>query len=267
MKSIREKIQMSALVLTLPLCCSYSLAATGESINLENDGDGAKMTRFENLNDYRYCEIFMIKKNPDSGDLYGIFYNTTDRNRGAETRDSCPDDLWSKVDIEENARKYDLLKVFKNGPRYWLYDWLDLPVGAERNFDGLDARWFGVVNLPKEFGKAGATFYKTTEVHRKSKQGYKKGQTVFLLDDPHGGVWIMQAYSRIVDSSLSYEDLATLATKLKLPEGWKYRNKVLEEDLGVGAINGIARVTQDNLENTYNQCFEADGQKNCTYLP
>ncbi len=257
----------AACLLTSSLFAASSTALAAAQESLEADGNNATMTRFEGLNDYRYCEIFLIKKEPESGDLYGIFYNTTDRNGGAETRDSCPDNPWSKVDPQENAKKYDLLKVFKNGPRFWLYDWLELPVGAERSFDGLDARWMGVVKLPGDFGKAGATFYKTTQVHRKSHQGYKKGQTVFLLDDPQGNVWVMQAYSRIVDPTLSYDELKTLNSKLELPEGWNYRTRVLDQDLGVGAINGIARVTQDNLENTYNQCFEVDGQKNCTYKP
>jgi len=44
-------------------------------------------------------------------------------------------------------------------------------------------------------------------------------------------------------------------------------SRVLDQDLGIGAINGIAHVTQDDLENTYNSCFEADNQKNCTYQP
>ena len=94
-----------------------------------------------------------------------------------------------------------------------------------------------------------------------------QGQTIFILDDPTGTPWVMQAYSRIVDPTLSYDDLQTLDKKLNLPEGWKYRVKVLDQDFGVGAINGHARVTQDNLENTYNACFEMDGQKNCTYQP
>jgi hypothetical protein len=84
---------------------------------------------------------------------------------------------------------------------------------------------------------------------------------------PEGTVWVMQASSRIVDKNLNYDDLKTLDKKLKLPAGWKYRVKVLDQDLGIGAIDGIAHVTQDDLENTYNACFEANNQKNCSYKP
>ena len=73
----------------------------------------------------------------------------------------------------------------------------------------------------------------------------------------------MQAYSHIVDPNLTYEDLKTLDKKLKLPPGWKYRVKVLDQDLEIDAINGVARIVQDDLEGTYNACFETASQ-NCT---
>jgi hypothetical protein len=57
------------------------------------------------------------------------------------------------------------------------------------------------------------------------------------------------------------------AKKLKLAPGWKYRVKVLDQDLGIGAIDGTARIVQDDLEGTYNACFEANGKKNCTFKP
>jgi hypothetical protein len=42
---------------------------------------------------------------------------------------------------------------------------------------------------------------------------------------------------------------------------------VLDQDLGIGAINGVARLVQDDVEGTYNACCEADNQKNCSYKP
>lgn len=113
----------------------------------------------------------------------------------------------------------------------------------------------------------GGSAYKPTTVARASKQGYVKGQTLFILDDPNGTPWVMQAYSLIVDPNLTYEALKTLDTKLKLAPGWKYRVKVLDQDLTVQAINGIARIVQDDLESTYNVCFEEGNQKACTFKP
>ena len=239
---------------------------------LPDDGKDAKVMRFADLNNYRYCEFVLIAGDAITKDLKASFYNSTDLN-GATTanRDSCPQAVWDKVDPETVKKQYDMLGAFKNGPRFWMYDWIELPVGTERDFMGYHGRWMGVVTLPKNFDpkQKGSTAlaYAPTTVARKSKQGYAKGQTIFILDDPNGTPWIMQAYSHIVDPTLKYDDLKTLDAKLKLPPGWKYRVKVLEQDLGIGAINGVARVVQDDLEDTYNACFEEASETNCTYKP
>ncbi len=235
------------------------------SADVPQDGADTKVMRFDNLNNYRYCEVFLIGGNPF--DLQGAVYNTTDLNGGAQTRDSCPNGMWAKVSIAENKEKYDVLGVFKNGPRYWMYSWVELPVGALREFNGLQARWMAQVKLPANIAERGSTFYKPTTVERKSRQGYAKGQTVFILDDPSGTPWVMQAYSLIVDPKLTYDDLKTLDKKLKLAPGWKYRVKVLDQDLEIHAVNGTARIVQDDLEGTYNACFEEGGQKACSYQP
>jgi hypothetical protein len=239
----------------------------GCSKQTPQDGAQAKVMRFDGLNNLRYCEVFLIGGNPITKNLQGAVYNTTALNDSANSRDTCPAEMWAKVDAATLKKQYDVLGVFKNGPRYWMYDWIELPVGAQRDFDGLQARWFAQVQLPKDFSKEGSTYYNPTTVHRASHQGYKAGQTVFILDDPSGTPWIMQAYSLIVDPNLTYDDLKTLDKKLKLPDGWKYRFKVLDQDLTIGAINGTARIVQDDLQGTYNACFEVAGQSNCNYKP
>lgn len=269
MKSTGKKLEAKTTNLHIAIMASLCvmLLLSGCSKPVPNDGMGAKMKRFENLDNYRYCEVFLIGGNPITKNLSAAFYNTTYLNNAEENRDSCSDEMWAKVDKEALKKQYNLLGVFKNGPRYWMYDWIELPIGELKEFNGLQAHWFGKVKLPKDFGKKGSTYYKFTTVERKSHQGYKKGQTVFILDDPNGTPWIMQAYSRIVDPDLDYKDLKSLGTKLNLPAGWKFRVKVLDKDLTVSAIDGIARVVQDNLENTYNACFAMDNQKNCTFKP
>jgi hypothetical protein len=34
-----------------------------------------------------------------------------------------------------------------------------------------------------------------------------------------------------------------------------------------GPINGVARIVQDNLQSTYNACFEENGERACSYQP
>jgi len=159
------------------------------------------------------------------------------------------------VDRDALKQQYDVLGVFKNGPRGWTPDAIELPVGAKRSFDGLEARWMGVVTLPPGFGK-GSVAYQPTDVHRKSVMYFLKGRPVFILEDPQGTPWVMQAYSDIVDPNLTYPQLTTLGDKLKPPPGWKYRVKVLDQDMTIHAIDGVARIMQDELQNTYDACLD-----------
>jgi hypothetical protein len=213
----------------------------------------------------RYCEVFLIGGTIFPRNLQAAFYNTTDLNNAGNPRDTCPPDVWRKVDAEELKNQYHVWGVFKNGPRGWTMDWIELPAGPVRSFDGLQAQWLGEVQLPKdvELGKKGSSAYKPTDVHRKSVMTFEKGKPVFILDDPQGTPWVMQASSAIVDPNLTYDQLGTLGDKLKPAPGWKFRVSVLDRDLTIKAVDGIAHIVQDELENTYDQCF-ADA---CTYRP
>lgn len=96
--------------------------------------------------------------------------------------------------------------------------------------------------------------------------GFTKGQPVFMLVSPDGMPWVMQAYSNIVDPGLTYDDLKVLGKRLKAP-GWKFQVKVLDRDLSIRAIDGKACIVQDDLENTYDACFEDAGQSACSIKP
>jgi hypothetical protein len=262
-------LRVNAVMKGMGVLLVLSSVLAGCSKSVPDDGKDAKVMRFDNISNLRYCEVFVIGGNPITKNLSAGVYNTTDLNSAANPRDTCPADMWAKVDAEALKKQYDVLSVFKNGPRFWMYDWIELPVGTQRDFNGLQARWFAHVQLPKDINvhEKGGSAYKPTTVARKSTQGYTKGQTVFILDDPDGTPWVLQAYSLIVDPNLTYEDLQTLDKKLKLPPGWKYRVKVLDQDLTIHAINGIARIVQDDLEGTYNACFEEGNQTACSIKP
>ncbi len=47
------------------------------------------------------------------------------------------------------------------------------------------------------------------------------------------------------------EGLADLGARLKLPEGWAFRSRVLTADLRVTAVDEVATLVQDELANTY----------------
>ena len=236
--------------------------ATAEDRAAPPDGSDAAIRTYEDLRAVRYCELFFITGNPETG-LQANFVNTSGLNNSADPKDTCPAKIWDNITKDSLKAQFEVVGIFKNGPRHWSVDTITIPAGKAGTFDGLQGRWLGKVNLPKGFGKAGATAYKPTTVGRKSVMHFEAGQPVFILDDPDGTPWVMQAYTTLVDPDLSYEKLKTLGDKLKLPKGWSYRVKVLDKPLAIHAVEGVAHIVQDDIQGTYDAC--KDGS--CTYVP
>src|SRR5271169_4709025 len=171
----------------------------------------AKMTKYDNLRAMEYCEVFLIGGNPLTKNLKAAVYNTSYLNTQGDPLVTCPADMWAKIDPETLKKQYDMLGIFKNGPRMWVNDWIQIPIAQDvTTFDGLQTHWFMTVSLPKdmEVEKKGSTAYKPTIGHRNSLMGFVAGKPVFILDDPQGTPWVLQAYSQIVDPNLTYEQLA-----------------------------------------------------------
>lgn len=262
-----KKRAIVAIVIVVILAVAAIVIYSKFTSDIPQDGVNAVETRFENLRDVRYAEVFLIGGNGITKNLEAAFYNTTELNNAADQKNTCPQALWDEVDPEELKEKYDVLKVFKNGPRHWVMDWIKIPVSKEVfDFNGLKARWFGQVVLPPvDLNKKGSTGYKPTTVARSSLMGFDGGKQVFILEDPQGRPWVMQAYGLIVDPSLTYEGLSTLGEKLvNMPEGWKFRTQVLERELVIHADKeGNAYIVQDELGNTYDLCDE----RTTDYIP
>jgi len=266
MKIVGKRVRVRVVLKSLGLVFVAGLLLAGcATPNIPDYLKTAKEKRFDNVRGVRYCEIFLIGGNAITKNLYGEVFNTTELNNKANPLDTCPEALWAKVDAEALKKQYGGLAAFKNGPRGWAYDWYQLPASPDVvSFNGLDARWIMKVQLPKDVRPGeGSTAYKKIIAVRSSVMGFDKGKPVFILEDPSGLPWVMQAYSMQVDRNLTYADLQNLGSKLKLPPGWKYRVKVIDQDLTIRAVNGEAWIVQDDLENTYDACFETA----CSYMP
>jgi hypothetical protein len=201
-------------------------------------------------------------------------YNTMTFNILADnSKDSAPDELMAGYSDEKASKEYNADGAYMSGIRYWVHDKMRLSFANNvRNFAGLDTRWGANGALDAEDMSKGESFYAYTPVICNRTWYYNAGQPVFLLDAPNGMTFVMQSYSIIVDKNQKYEDLPNLGSKLKLPEGWKFRSVTLTKDLTVNGItiNGTPnnwRVTQDDLINTYSACWEAEGQSSCNYRP
>jgi hypothetical protein len=223
-------------------------ALTHEQQPNPEDGAGATLRRRENLRGYRYMEFFLVGSVPVDGQIKGTVYNTTEQNTPQGGRDSCPQSLVEKLNPAELAKEYHVPRVVLNPPRQWLLDWIEIPIGAVRDFGGIKAAWCGVLNMPKH---PKLPPYTVATIERKSQFGFNKGQTEYLLDDPQGNTWIAKSFTQAVNPENTYANLGTLGSRLKLPTGWKFRTTVLEQDLILLPESGVARVLRDDLENVY----------------
>jgi hypothetical protein len=225
-------------------------------IELPNDSEKVELKHFENLRAVQYAEIFLIAGNPVSGDLRANVYNTIGLNGYNETnKDSSPNAVVAKVNPETLKKQYEVLGVHVNGPKLWMLDWIDVPVGTERDFNGLMARWVGLLDLKGiDLKDPSAGGYRTTSIERKTKFGYLKGRPAFLIDDAEGNTWIMKGMNLGLNPTQSYETAKDLGSRLKkLPPGWKFRVAVLPEDLVLIPTTGIAEIMPDELFNVYDK--------------
>ena len=86
------------------------------------------------------------------------------------------------------------------------------------------------------------------------------------MHSPDGKTWVMLSYTTEVDPDLSFDQLSNLASKLKLPDGFKFEIKTLTRDLSIDMrnANSLAHIIRDNLHDIY-QGFGFDDA--CSYIP
>ena len=141
------------------------------SAKLPHDDEGAELMRFEDIRGQRYTEIFLIGGHAIIHDINAGIYNTVGLNDPGGTGDTTPQAVLDQVDVDALTQQYDVLGAFKNGPRLWCLDWVEVMVGKERDFMGLQARWVMWLDVPKEFRKHESVAYKTITGRRDTQFG------------------------------------------------------------------------------------------------
>lgn len=197
-----------------------------------------------------YCELLLIHGGPlrPVADVYNTL------GLGA-----CDEAAFAALDADEVAKAFDMRAVYKNGPRAWVVSELASHRKAEAapaiDVGGVEVRKVGLLHLTREM-RHHPEPYRATTIERDTRYTYDAGRPIFVLDDPDGTAWVMQAYARIVDPELSLDDLPGLGDRLELPEGWSYRVVTRDSEFVVHPVDGTARIVQDDLQNTYDACFE-----------
>jgi len=198
-----------------------------------------------NLRNQRYCEVLMGKR--DWLKLEVKVFNTQGLNL-------CPETQWQALNKESIAKTFDVSFVYLNGPRYWTMDEIQAAGNTvndvKESFGGIEMNLRATVQLSLLKQLMGSKNFTPNEVNRTTNFIYRAGSAVYELTSPAGDIYVMQSYSQIVNPELNMKDLPVLNEQLKLPAGWTYRSRVLDQDLSLVA-NGIAYVLQDNLSNSY----------------
>lgn len=171
---------------------------------------------------------------------------------GTQMLNDCPQELWDGLDPTAIAADLGAIAVKLNGPRHWVLDGLGTKVATLepviREFNGIEMRRIARVEL----GDAPAAIpYVERKVDRGSVFFFDAGKPVWELVSPDGTAYVMQAYCLGVDPTITYESLPALGERLALPEGWTYRERILDAELAVDSTRSVATVLQDELENSY----------------
>ncbi len=192
------------------------------------------------FHDARYCEVLILRG--EVPDATVTVFNTIGINQ-------CPAAKWEALDAGALAQELGAKVVILNGPRHFLMDSATGDPGRTRSFGALRMRKVATISIDSNDDLVPRTYTERT-IERHNTWTWEAGRRVYELRAPTGRTYVMQSYSQIRDPQLMIGQLRTLGARLPLPDGWRYRSRVLERDLTLRA-RGTATVVQDDLTNTY----------------
>ena len=198
----------------------------------------------DGLHDARYCEIIELRGAPPNATRDGL-----EHDRAEPVPGGVVERVRRRPTLAQGARRDTL--VVLNGPRHFLMDSVTADAGprallprpaAAQGRDDPDPHG-------RRPGRRRPT--PTATIERDNTWRWKRGRMVFELVAPGGDVYVMQAYSQILDPSLTLGKLRTLGRRLDLPPGWRYRTRRLRSAARARRATATATIVQDELQNTY----------------
>jgi len=203
----------------------------------------------ENLHGVPHGEVVVFTRDTDGPGASSILFNTLG------LPDEMTDEQFHALDPAHLKAVYGADAIWLNGPRRALMDAATaefLDEGRVSDVGGIPMRTVGRVHVPDLdlFLSVQRPPYTELTVDRNTDWLFKGRQDVHELIAPSGAVYVMQSMSRHVAPTLEIEQLPTLGQRLKLPQGWQYRVRTLEDDLVVPA-RGDAHIVFDEFENNY----------------
>ena len=218
--------------------------------------DDAQLKRleFDGLMGTRYTEFLVVWGNPMKKEFVAGVYNTVGLNTpDGKVGDSSPQARLEAVNLDEVKDEMDALSYVLNGPRLWTIDHLGVSTGKKRDFQGLEAHWVMWFPIPDEIREGKDLSYAIMPALRDTDMTVWKESRVYILDDPDGNSYVMKSASLIKNPNQKFEDLKNLGSRLNLAPGWKFRTKILEQELVFKTKDGKSFIVQDEIGNTYDR--------------
>lgn len=237
------EVAVAANSTTAPPAPSTSGSSGTASSTTTTEAVGSDAVFPDGLRDVRYCEVLLLSK--PAAHFEAEVWTTIGLN-------DCPAAAWESLDPAQIAAEHGALFALLNGPRAWTLDAIVTDIRTEARtamFGGLDMFRAATVDLGAELPSQ--TPYTERLVNRETVFEFRAGSEVYELTSPTGQRYVMQSYSQQVDPTLTFEALASLGSRLALPEGWTWSSRVLDYDLGLLSVDGVAVVIQDEFQNTY----------------
>lgn len=253
MNSVIKKLDIIMMLKLMGILILGTSLLTGCSKPRLPDDENTTRMQFDGLMGTRYTEFLVVWGNPLKKDFVAGVYNTVGQNSPEGKVDSSPQEMLDSVDLDKVKKDMDALSYVLNGPRLWTIDHLGVTVGTNRDFQGLKAHWVMWFPIPDEIREGKDLSYYVMPALRDTDMTIWKGSRVYILDDPEGNSFVMKSASLIKDPNQKFEDLKDLGSRLKLAEGWKFRTKVLEQELVFKTKDGKSFIVQDDIGNTYDR--------------
>ena len=204
---------MSALAVFVTCRESTSTADEPAKVVMKT-GQGKKMTltmqTLTKSRGYLYCEL-VFNYGAKGNDIY-----STSPLAEANLQ------WWNNLDVKALAKEFGAKSVYKNGPQWWSMD--AVGVMASQPVNVADVKMVFGAHLPP--GTLKIAKYTVFNPAKYQNLTWKAGQRVYQLVDAEGHVYVLQGHK------IPTDELAMLGQKFKgLPNGWKYRVKVIDKDL------------------------------------
>jgi hypothetical protein len=247
---------LAAVVLAVAVGGAVAQHASAVEPVVLADRKGAVSKRFDNTSKVRFIEIFLAAREEKTGALVAACFNSMFSSKGIPaSRDTATQAQVAGLDFEKMKKDFGVLGASLNGPKLWLPDWVEIAVGKERDFNGIATAWVAQLSMGNNTSVSETTPYKPVTIARESGLGWKKGTTALLLDDAEGNTWIMKGFQLGLKPQHTFEQFvaAGVSNFKKLPPGWKFRIKPLEQDLTEVPVGGVATIMSDEFFNVYDK--------------